>query len=180
MWKTIESTPVVVNPYVNVEKNTVQLPDGETIDDFYTVTVPEASAVVALTEDGKLILKNEYRYACREELIEIPAGGIEKGENPLQAAQRELLEETGYTSKDWVYLVPGRECTSKLTSTMHIFLAKGCKKTAAQRLDPTEQLEVMLVPVQTAVDMIISGKIKCCSTAHGILMAHAMLTKIGA
>ena len=95
MWKTIESRPVVSSRYVNVLKNAIQLPSGETIDDYYTVTIPEASAIVAITEEGKLVLKTEYRYACGEDLIEIPAGGIEKGESPLQAAQRELLEETG-------------------------------------------------------------------------------------
>ncbi len=175
MWKTIESRPVVSSRYVNVLKNAIQLPNGETIDDYYTVTIPEASAIVAITEDGKLILKMEYRYACREDLIEIPAGGIEKGESPLQAAQRELLEETGYTSTDWTYLVPGRECTAKLTNTMHIFLARGCRKVAPQKLDPTEDVKVLLVPFQEAVDMILTGNIKCCSSVHGILMVQAMM-----
>ena len=174
MWRTIESKTIVSNRFLNVTRDEVELPDGMRIDDYYTVAIPEAAAIVAVTEDGKIILKSEYRYACRENLIEIPAGGIEPGETPLQAAQRELREETGYASEKWKYLVPGRECTAKLTNTMHIFLAQGCRKVAEQQLDPTEDLEVVLVPFQEAVEMIMDGRIKCCSTAHGILMADAM------
>ena len=177
MWKTVNSEPIVSNPYVHVDRDAVQLPGGRTISDFYTVTVPESAAVVALTEDGMLILKTEYRYACREDLIEIPAGGLEKGETPLQAARRELLEETGYAADDWTYLVPSHECTSKLTNTMHLFLARGCRKVAPQHLDPTEDLQVLLVPFQDAVDMILFGRIKCCSSAHGILMAQALIDR---
>ena len=179
VWKTLESQSIVSNRYVNVYKDVVQLSDGLTIDDYYTVTIPEAAAVVAVTEDGQLVLKTEYRYACRENLIEVPAGGVEKGEKPLQAAQRELLEETGYASDDWRYLAPGKECTAKLTNTMHLFWARNCRKVANQKLDPTEDLKVLLIPFQKAVDMILTGEIKCCSTVHGILMVKAFLDKEG-
>ena len=174
-WRTIASKRILSNRFLNVEKNAVELPNGVSIDDYYTVTFPEAAAVVAVTEDGKIVLKSEYRYACREDLIEIPAGGVDPGEKPIDAARRELLEETGYVSEKWQHLVSSRECTSKLTNIMHIFLALDCKKVAAQHLDPTENLDVIVVPFQEAVDMILNGKIKCCSSAHGILMTQQLL-----
>lgn len=82
--------------------------------------------VAALTSDGCILLKQEYRYACGEKVIECPAGMFEQGEAALMVAKRELLEETGYSSDQWTYLGPTMESTSKLTNTMHLFMAENC------------------------------------------------------
>ena len=73
-WKTINTETLVDDYHVSVKKNKVELPDGAMIDDFYTVTIPDAAMVAALTEDGQILLKSEFRYACCEEVIECPAG----------------------------------------------------------------------------------------------------------
>ena len=168
-WKTIK-TEVIVNDYhATVKKNTVQLPDGAVIEDFYTITIPDAAMVAAITEDGNILLKSEYRYACQETVIECPAGMIELGEEPFAAAKRELLEETGYTSTDWTYLGYTWESTSKLTNKMHLFVARTATPTTTQHLDPNEHLEVMKVSLKDAVDLVMDGKINANSTAHLIL-----------
>ena len=173
-WKTIK-TEVIVNDYhATVKKNTVQLPDGVIIEDFYTITIPDAAMVVAITEDGSILLKSEYRYACRESVIECPAGMIEPGEEPFAAAKRELLEETGYTSTDWTYLGYTWESTSKLTNKMHLFVAGNATPTTSQHLDLNEHLEVMKVSFKDAVDMVMEGKINANSTAHLILKVARM------
>ena len=126
--------------------------------------------VCALTEEGDIILKKEYRHACKSDIIECPAGMIEDYENnPLDAAIRELFEETGYTSDSWLYLGGTRESTSKLTNTMHLFLAQNCVKTSEQKLDDTESIELLKIPFNKAVDMVMNGKIVSNSTAHLIL-----------
>ena len=77
----------------------MQLPDGAVIDDFYTVTIPDAAMVAAITTNGEILLKKEYRYACGMEVIECPAGMFNPDEkDPLAVAKRELLEETGLTA----------------------------------------------------------------------------------
>ncbi len=110
-------------PYVTVRKDKVQLPDGAVIDDFYTVRIQDAALIVALTEDNRVLLKTEYRYACGCDVIECPAGMVEDGEDPRATAERELYEETGYKSDDWTYIGLTWESTSKLTNTMHLYLA---------------------------------------------------------
>ncbi len=170
MWKTIKSETLLSDYHVVVKKDAVELPDGAIIDDFYTVTIPDAAMVAAITEDGSILLKSEFRYACGEDVIECPAGMFELDEtDPLVVAKRELLEETGYTSTDWLYLGPTLESTSKLTNTMHLFLAKNAVSTSAQHLDPNEHLDVTKVNLEAAVEMVMNGIIKANSTAHLIL-----------
>ena len=175
-WKTIKTETLLSDYHVSVKKNAVGLPDGAIIPDFYTVTIPDAAMVCALTSDGMVLLKSEYRYACGTEVIECPAGMFEPEEtDPLVVAKRELLEETGYTSDDWTYLGPTLESTSKLTNTMHLFLAKNAVPTASQHLDENEHVEVLKVSLEAAVEMVMGGQINANSTAHLILKVARIL-----
>lgn len=178
-WKTEKSETLLDTSWVKVRRDSVRLPNGATIDDFYAVTIRDASAVVALDEEGNVILKREYRYCYDRELLEIPAGAFNDGEtDPLLVAKRELLEETGYVSDDWEYLGPTVESSAKLTNFMHIFLARNCRKVALQQLDATEELTVELVPLSKAVDMVMTNEICCNSSAHGILRAARMVDTV--
>ena len=168
-WKVKNAETVLETPFVCVTKHEAQLPDGRMIPDFYTVTIPDATLIVALTADQKILLKKEYRLACQTDVIECPAGMVEKGEKPLETAKRELLEETGYTSDHWTYLGPTWESTSKLTNTMHLFLAENCIQASTQHLDRNEQIDVFSVPLIEAVEMVMAGTINANSTAHAIL-----------
>lgn len=178
MWETIKLETVIEDYHVTVKKNAVKLPDGAIIDDFYTVAIPDAAMVAAITPEGKILLKTEFRYAVGEDVIECPAGMFEKNEaDPLTVAKRELLEETGYESSDWTYLGSTLESTSKLTNRMHLFLAKDCVKVSTQHLDTNEHLTVTEVYLDTAVGMVMNGTINANSTAHLILKVARMLGK---
>lgn len=174
-WKTIHSERVVDTRWVKVRKDAVELPNEQRIDDFYTVTINEAAAIVALDNDGNIILKKEYRYCYGCDLIEVPAGGFEKGEDGLTVAKRELLEETGYASEDWQFIGKTVESSAKLTNYMYIYFANHCHKVSEQHLDATEEVEVMVVPLRQAVEMVMSNQICCNSSAHGILWAARKL-----
>ncbi len=176
MWKTIKSEKLIDDYHLTVQKDTVILPDGVVIDDFYTVTIPDAAMICALTSDSKVLLKTEYRYACKTEVIECPAGMFEKDESdPLVVAKRELLEETGFESNDWMYLDYTYESTSKLTNKMHLFLAKNCIKTSDQELDPNEEIDVKEIELPKAVEMVMNGTINANSSAHLILRVANMI-----
>jgi len=170
MWKVNNTEKLIENRWLTVRKESVDLPNGEHIEDFYSVTIPDAAAIVALTDDKKIVLKKEYKHATGEELIEVPAGMFELEENDgLIVAKRELFEETGYVSDEWKYLGDTVESSSKLTNRMHIYLAMNCKKVAEQNLDKTEELDVIVVPFEKAIEMVMTNEINCNSSAHGIL-----------
>ena len=177
-WKKIESKVLVDSRWVKVSKDVVELPNGEVINDFYAVTIPNAAATVAITPQNEVILKSEFRYACGKDLIELPAGTFEPEEmDALAVAKRELLEETGYVSDKWTLLGDTVESSSKLTNRMHIFLAQDCERVSEQHLDPTEIMDVLVVPLKDAVEMVMSNEICCNSTAHGILKVARMLNQ---
>ena len=175
-WTTLKSTVLLNEYHVAVKMNKVELPNGNVIDDFYTVTIPDASMVAAITKNGNILLKSEYRYAIGEKVIECPAGMFDVNEHdPLSVAKRELLEETGYSSNDWTYLGETFESTSKLTNKMHLFLAKDVIKKCKPHLDINEQISVIEVPLREAVDLVMSGKINANSSAHLILKVAYMI-----
>ena len=170
-WKTTCSQELLDTKWVKVRKDAVELPNGQHIEDFYAITINEAAAIVALDDDGNIILKKEYRHCYGRDLIEIPAGGFERGEEGLEVAKRELLEETGYVSDDWQFIGRTVESSAKLTNYMHIYFADHCRKVSGQHLDATEEIEVLVMPLEQAVSMVMDNEICCNSSAHGILWA---------
>ena len=175
-WKTKKTEKLIDTHWVKVRRDAVELPNGQAIEDFYAITINDAAAIVALDDVGNIILKKEYRYCYDRDLIEVPAGTFEEGETDgLSVAKRELLEETGYISEDWQYLGATVESSAKLTNYMHIYFANHCRKVSGQHLDATEELDVLLVPLGQAVEMVMDNEICCNSSAHGILHVARML-----
>lgn len=168
MWKLKNSERIFDSEYVKVDKDDVILPHGREIKDFYKVTIKDCAAIVAITHDNHIILKKEYRHCYGEELIEIPAGVIEENEDPLNAAKRELQEETGYRSEKWTYLGKTVESSAKLTNYMYIYLAEDCEKASEQKLDYGEDIEVIEVGLDEAVEMIMNNEIICSSSIGAI------------
>lgn len=162
--------------WVKVRRDAVELPNGQSIEDFYAITINHASAVVALDNAGNIILKKEYRYCYDRALIEVPAGTFEEGEmDGWSVAKRELLEETGYASDEWQYLGATIESSAKLTNYIHIYFAQNCRKVTGQHLDATEELEVLVMPLAQAVELVMHNEICCNSSSYGILRVARML-----
>lgn len=156
---------------MKVDKDDVILPHGREIPAFYKVTIKDCAAIVAITPANQIILKKEYRHCYGEELIEIPAGVLEDGEEPLETAKRELEEETGYVGKKWTYLGKTVESSAKLTNYMYVYLAEDCEKVSSQKLDYGEDIEVIDVEFEKAVEMIMNNGIICNSSIGAILKA---------
>ena len=101
----LDSTVVYQGHFLNVRKDNARLSDGSISTREY-ITHPGAVAILALLDNGNLVMERQFRYAPRQEFIELPAGKIDHGENILVTAQRELLEETGYVAREWIHLIP--------------------------------------------------------------------------
>ncbi len=175
-WNTKKTESLIDTHWVKVRRDSVELPNGQMIEDFYAITINDAAAIVAIDDNGNIILKKEYRYCYDRELIEIPAGTFEAGETDgLAVAKRELQEETGYVSDDWQYIGATVESSAKLTNYMHIYYAGHCHKVSEQHLDATEELDVLVIPLAEAAGMVMNNEICCNSSAHGILWAARKL-----
>jgi ADP-ribose pyrophosphatase len=152
---------------LKVHRDTVRLPDGSEGSREY-IRHPGAVAIVALFEDGSVLLERQYRYPSRREFIEIPAGKLEPGEPHLDTAKRELLEETGYVAAGWTRLGVIHTAIAYTDEAIEVFLAKGLEQRAA-KLDAGEFLEVLRVPFDEAIAMIRDGSITDSKTIVGLL-----------
>jgi ADP-ribose pyrophosphatase len=143
-WKILSSTYLVRAPWAVLRKDRCLMSNGHEVPDYYVLEYPDWVNMVALTEQGEFILVRQYRHAAAEIVLEIPGGVIDEGETPLEAAHRELLEETGYVFdevKPLSTLFPNPATSNNRTLT---YLFTGGRKVQEPHLDPQEELEVLL------------------------------------
>lgn len=158
MWKTLSKEYLIRRPWLTARRDRVELPDGRENDEYYVLEYPDWVNVIAETSDGRLILERQYRHALDRVSTEICAGVVEAGEDPLHAAQRELMEETGFGGGEWTKLMTLSPNPSTMTNLCHCFLARGVERTGRQSLDETEDLEYMLVARDEVRRMLLDGK----------------------
>lgn len=158
---------------VHLVKDRVMLPNGEE-STREVVLHNGAVCVVAINEKDEIIMERQFEYPFDEVVWEIPAGKLEKGESsPLEAAKRELKEETGYTSESYVYLGEYYPSPAVMRERLHMYLATGL--VAGERnLDPDEFLDVVAVPFERVVKMILDGEIPDGKTQAAVLKVFAM------
>ena len=158
-WKTLNSEYISKHPYFTARKDTCEMPDGKIVDAYYVVELPASVCALAITEDGNVLLAKQYRHPLEETLIELPGGFVDAGEEPDKAIDRELLEETGheFTSIEFVGKVSANP--GLLTGYTHLYLARGGKKVASQRLDHNEEIEVLQMPLEEVRTMFLNNEI---------------------
>ncbi len=144
-WKLLYSEYIIKRPWLTARRDKIELPDGRIIPEFYVLEYPEWVNVIAITTDGKFVMERQYRYAADSTNYEIPCGVMEQGETPLEAAMRELKEETGYGGGQWRELMCISANPTSMTNMTHCFVATGVEKLSDQHLDATEELEVHLL-----------------------------------
>ncbi|MCH7321145.1 NUDIX hydrolase [Solibacillus sp. MA9] len=167
--RTIQSTPIFNGKVISLKVDDVTLPNGAT-SKREIINHPGAVAVIAITEDNKLLLVEQYRKALERSIIEIPAGKLEKGEMPIMTARRELEEETGYTTDDLTFVQAFATSPGFADEIIHIYVAKNLTKLeVAAELDEDEFVELMEVTVQEAEAMVADERIYDAKTAFAIL-----------
>ena len=144
-WKILNSSYPFICPWLKVRKDVVRLPNGIDVPDFYITEAPDWVNVIAITADGKFIIEEQYRHGLQKVCCELCAGVVEFGEEPIEAAKRELLEETGYAGGEWSYLGSFATNARGANNYCHSFLARGVELVARQRLDKTEDIVIHLI-----------------------------------
>ena len=158
---------------LKVHSDTVRLPDGSTAEREW-IEHPGAVAVIALTDAGELVLERQYRYPLGRDMIEIPAGKIDPGEDPLATAKRELREETGYAAGEWTHLATIHLAIGYSNEHIEIYLARGLSHEGAA-LDDEEFLEVFTLPLPTALQWVREGRITDSKTVSTLFWAEKVL-----
>ena len=179
-WRTVSTTLVLVNRWITVRQDVCALPDGRQVDDYFVVADPDVSCVVALTPEGQCLLVEQYKHGIGRACLEIPGGLFDEADaDPLAVAQRELREETGYTSDRWQSLGVLAVSPSRTTVQMHLFAALDCTQVGEQSLDPNEEIVVHRLPFAEAVALVRSGVIDAATSVAGLLLAAAVLREQG-
>ncbi len=169
----IDTSVVYDGSLLHVRRDTVRLPDGaESVREY--VSHPGAVAVLALLDNGNLIMERQYRYPLHRDFFEIPAGKIDHGENILATGQRELLEETGYVASEWSHLTTTYPCIGYGNERIEYFLARGLTKQQAN-LDDGEHLEVFELAFKDAIEWMRQGKISDSKTIIGLFWLEKYL-----
>ena len=156
-WKTLHSEYLIRRPWLTARRDTVELPDGRVYDEYYVLEYPDWINVIAITDDGQYILERQWRHGLDIASTEICAGVVEAGEQPLDAAKRELEEETGYGGGEWSLLMVTAPNPGAMTNHCYSYVARGVRRIAERHLDPNEDIDVLFLPREEVIKMLRQG-----------------------
>lgn len=159
-WKTLDTRYIIRRPWLTARVDRVQLPDGRINPEHYVLEYPDWVNVTAITAQGKFVFVRQYRHAFDDVFDELCAGVSEKGEQPVEAARRELLEETGYAGGEWTLTMTIGQNPCTCNNLTYCFLAQGVERVGSQHLDASEDIEVVLKSEREVYDMLVADEMK--------------------
>lgn len=160
-WEVLSSEYLYREPWFTVRREKVRLPNGSVIPSYYVLEYPDWVNVVAVTCDGRFVMLRQYRHAVGKTGWEITAGVCDPSDaSPLEAARRELLEETGYGGGEWREYMKISANPATHTNTTHCFLAKGVERIAEPSPEATEDIEVSLLSFDRVRQLLEDDEIK--------------------
>ena len=147
-------------PWLTVRRDRVRLPTGAVNDEYYVLEYPTWVNVIAIDREGRFVMVEQYRHGLQEVFTELVAGVAEEGEAPLEAAQRELLEETGYAGGTWRLNTVLSANPGSQNNLSYSFIATGVERVAEQHLDETEDVAVRLLSRDEVLQLLRSDTLK--------------------
>lgn len=147
-WKTLNSRYVLNDEWISVRADTCEMPDGTQVHPYYVIEFPHWANVVALTPAREIVLIRQYRHAYGKVILELPGGTLDEGEPPAKGVQRELLEETGFTASEFIETARVSANPTNHSNLSVSFLALNARKVSEQQLDASEDIEVVVTPLE--------------------------------
>ncbi len=176
-WKMLSSQYVFRDRWFQARADKCQFPDGRIIEPYYVVEVPNWCNVIIVTKDERVILVRQYRYAADLTTYELPGGIIEKDEEPVHAAKREMEEETGYTSDEIDFLMQVSPNPALNNNTAYFYLARNAYPiTHSKSMDPFEDIDVYSLSKPAIIQLLKENKMQ-----HGVQVGplYEALIKLG-
>jgi ADP-ribose pyrophosphatase len=176
-WEVLGREQVLAHPFLTVEMQQVRLPDGRVIDDWPIVGTRDYVNVVVLNAAGQVMILEGYKHGLGRSSWQMPGGYLERGEEPLTAARRELLEESGYESDTWRSLGSFVVDANRGVGVGHFFLAEGARQVAASTHDDLEEFEVKWIELAEVTKALSDGRVGIISYAANLALALLALNK---
>lgn len=171
-WEVLEGREVfAAPPWIKLSRQRIRLPDDRVIDDFHFIHLTDYALVMAQTADGRFVMERQYKHGVGRINLTPPAGGIAPGEDPLRAAQRELIEETGYEAGAWQCL--GRfACNANYgCGNAHFFTCRDARKVAEPDSGDLEEMEIVLLTEDELRRALYDGNIAALGAATAVAFA---------
>jgi ADP-ribose pyrophosphatase len=177
-WHTLSRRTILdCGKYLAVEEHTVALPDGRTIPGWPWIVTPDYVNIVAVTHRGQFVCFRQVKYAVQGTSLAAAGGYIERDEEPLTAAQRELLEETGYEAPRWIELGHYPVDGNRGAGTAHLFLALQAHRVAERHADDLEEQQLVLLSRSEVEAALLAGKFKLLPWSAAIALALHRIEK---
>lgn len=159
-WKVLKSENILrIGPWLSVRQECVEMPSGKQIPTWFVLEFPNWINVIALTKDGKMVLIDQYRHALGETHYELVAGVVDEGEAPLETAQRELLEETGFGGGEWSEFMVLSPNPTNHNNLSYTYLAKGVEPVTTQHQEATEDIRIHVMEQAEVRELLEEGEI---------------------
>ncbi len=171
-WRRLSRKEILSSRLFKFFMDTCETDSGKEVPRYYYMDFPAWVQVIALDEDGQLVLVRQYRYPGEADFLELPGGSVDPADqkNHLVAAKRELLEETGHESEDWTYVGSHYPNPALQNNQCQLYLARNCRKTSELNLDPFEEIEVVKMSVQD-----FAAHCRRDTAKHSLMMASLFL-----
>jgi len=169
-WTVRHSRVLLDRKWLKLREDHVVLPSGHEIEQFHVVDTRNWVAVLALTGDGRVVVVDQYRHGLGRVSRELPAGVIDAGETPREAAERELREETGYAADDWQLLSDVSTEPSRHTTRAIFYFAGGARRVADPEPEASEEIQVNLLAAAELLEEVDRGGIQ-----HGVHIGAILL-----
>ena len=170
-WRTLRSRVAFEHRWYRLRRDTVELPGGGVLDDYFVAVRPDVALVVAITPEDDVLLSRQYKHGVGEVTLELPGGVIDDGESPRAAAARELREEVGYACDSLVPLGALMQAPSNATNRIHGFRGAGARRVGDPRLDPSEQIVLEKARLIEIEGLIRAGEIAASDSVAFLLLS---------